>query len=181
MRFKSATALSKFLSLILRHRPELIGLTLDSQGWVDIEELMARARAHGVLLTHTRLMDIVAQSDKQRFAVSDDGQRIRAQQGHSLAIDLQLTPQTPPGRLFHGTATRSLAAIRHQGLRAGNRQYVHLSASSATALAVGQRHGAPVVITVRALAMHDQGYPFLLTANGVWLTRSAPAEFLELP
>lgn len=181
MRSKSATALSKFLSLILRHRPELIGLTLDSQGWANIEELLTGARAHGVPLTHARLVDLVAQSDKQRFAVSDDGQRIRAQQGHSLAIDLSLNPQTPPGRLFHGTATRSIHAIRREGLRPGQRQYVHLSASAATALNVGQRHGAPVVITVRALAMHDQGYPLLLTANGVWLTRSVPAEFLDLP
>lgn len=181
MQPQNATARSKFLSWVLRHRPELIGLALDPQGWADIKELLAGARAHGVPLTHALLLDVVAKSDKQRFALSDDGQRIRAQQGHSLAIDLNLTPQTPPGSLFHGTATRAIAAIRQQGLRAGNRQYVHLSALAATALTVGKRHGQPLVITVRALAMHEQGYSFLLTANGIWLTRAVPTEFLEFP
>jgi len=178
---QNATARSKFLSLVLRHRPELIGLALDPHGWADIKQLLSCARAHGVPLTHALLLDAVAKSDKQRFALSDDGQRIRAQQGHSIDIDLQLEPQTTPNELFHGTATRFATAIRQQGLIAGTRQYVHLSGLESTAVAMGQRHGKPLVLRVHALAMHAAGFPFFLTANGVWLTKTVPVKFLEFP
>jgi putative RNA 2'-phosphotransferase len=172
---------SKFLSLVLRHKPEEIGLTLDGQGWADVDQLIRLANERGQPLTRSLLDRVVAENDKKRFAFSEDGVRIRASQGHSVGVDLALPPSTPPELLYHGTATRSVDSIRSQGLRAGNRQHVHLSADVATATRVGQRHGRPVVLTVRAGAMHAAGHTFFLSANGVWLTEHVPAEYLEFP
>ena len=132
---------SKFLSLILRHRPETIGLSLDENGWVDIDELQAAARAHGKKLDRTTLDRVVATNDKRRFVISGDGKRIRAAQGHSVAIDLALEPASPPETLYHGTATRFLASITAKGLVPGRRRHVHLSADEETAVRVGSRHG----------------------------------------
>lgn len=173
-------ALSKFLSYVLRHQPQAIGLQLDMQGWAVIDELLACAVRHGTALSHEQLLQIVAESDKQRFAISADGLFIRANQGHSLAIELALTAQTPPALLFHGTASRFLAAILQQGLQKGQRHHVHLTADQATALAVGQRYGSPVLLRIDTTAMRAQGAKFYLTANGVWLTDEVAPEFLTV-
>lgn len=172
---------SKFLSLVLRHKPETIGLHLDVQGWADIEELLAKAKAQGVSLTRPQLEQIVATNDKQRFALSPDGQRIRANQGHSIKIDLGLEPQIPPPYLYHGTATRFLASIRQQGLLARGREHVHLSTDEETARRVGERHGQPVVLGIEAEAMHKAGIPFYRSANGVWLVSHVPLNNIVFP
>ena len=170
---------SKFMSLVLRHRPEHIGLVLDENGWADVDELIERAAAHGVTLTRELIAEIVATSDKRRFALDAAGRRIRANQGHSVDIDLGLEPTEPPAILFHGTAVATIAAIRNEGLKPGNRQHVHLSPDEATAIKVGQRHGRPVVLRVFAGKMWEQGTPFFCSANGVWLTPAVPPEFIE--
>ncbi len=172
---------SKFLSLVLRHKPETIGLHLDAQGWADVAELLTRAKAHGVTLTRPQLEQIVATNDKQRFAFSPDGQRIRANQGHSIRVDLGLEPQIPPPHLYHGTATRFVDSIRQQGLLARGREHVHLSADEETAVRVGKRHGNPVVLRVQAEIMHAAGVPFYRSANGVWLVAHVPPHYLVFP
>lgn len=171
--------ISKLLSLVLRHQPEAIGLTLDEQGWADVDDLLQRLADQGKPVTRECLAEVVATNAKQRFRLSDDGQRIRANQGHSLAVLLDLTPLTPPATLFHGTATRFLPAILAEGLTRRQRQHVHLSADSATATAVGQRHGKPVVLALDAAAMHRDGYLFYRSDNGVWLTDQVPPRYLR--
>jgi putative RNA 2'-phosphotransferase len=173
--------LSKFLSLVLRHKPETIGLTLDANGWADVEELLERARENGRPLTRPLLERLVAENDKQRFALSEDGKRIRANQGHSIAVDLNLRPQTPPETLYHGTASRFVDSIREQGLQCRNRQHVHLSIDEATATNVGKRHGKPVILQVRAGEMHRAGVAFYVSENGVWLTGDIAPNFLVFP
>jgi len=178
---KKLDTLSKFLSLVLRHKPEAIGLSLDAEGWAPIDELITLANARGKGFTVSLLNEVVATNDKQRFAISADGTRIRANQGHSLAVDLKLQAQTPPEILFHGTATRFVASIRKQGLIAGSRQYVHLSTNKETALTVGSRYGVPVLLQVDALAMQQAGHVFFLSDNGVWLTAAVPEKYLKFP
>lgn len=173
--------ISRFLSLILRHDPGRIGLTLDGAGWASVDDLLARAADAGTPISPSELRETVATNDKRRFALSDDGTRIRASQGHSVRIDLGLEPQRPPTRLFHGTARRHLDAIRASGLVPGSRQHVHLSSDAATATAVGKRHGAPVVLGVASGAMHAAGHRFFQSENGVWLTAAVPTAFLTLP
>lgn len=170
--------MSKFLSLVLRHNPGKIGLTLDPQGWVAVDELLAAANQHGVPLDRATLQVIVETNDKRRFALSDDGLRIRASQGHSVAVDLALDPITPPELLYHGTAAHSAPSILREGIQKRSRQHVHLSPDHATAVQVGRRHGSPVVLTVRAGAMAAAGHLFYRSANGVWLTDYVPPEFL---
>ncbi|MEM6916531.1 MAG: RNA 2'-phosphotransferase, partial [Verrucomicrobiota bacterium] len=140
------TRLSKMLSFVLRHEPEAIGLKLDSEGWAQVDELLACLRESGKSASRSELEEVVAQNNKQRFRFSDDGLRIRANQGHSIQIDLKLEPATPPHQLYHGTATRFLSSIFADGLVPGSRQHVHLSAERSTALAVGRRHGKPVTL-----------------------------------
>jgi putative RNA 2'-phosphotransferase len=170
---------SKFLSLVLRHDPAKIGLTLDAAGWAEVDELIAAAARGGVDLDRETLARVVAENDKQRFALSPDGRRIRANQGHSVDVDLGLEPRTPPALLFHGTASRFVDSIRASGLNAASRTHVHLSADAETARAVGQRHGSPVVLTVAAGRMHCDGRLFFRSANGVWLTDAVPAEYID--
>jgi putative RNA 2'-phosphotransferase len=170
--------LSKFLSLILRHQPDTIGLALDAQGWAVIDELIAKSDAAGTRFTRDDLLHVVQSSDKKRFSVSEDGQRIRAAQGHSVEVELGLQPQEPPAVLYHGTATRFVDAILAEGLKPQSRQQVHLSADEATAQLVGQRHGKPVVLTVDALRMHAAGFKFYRADNGVWLADQVPSGFL---
>ncbi|OEZ72685.1 RNA 2'-phosphotransferase [Janthinobacterium sp. HH103] len=173
---------SKFLSLILRHSPEKIGLALDAQGWADIGQLLAQAASHGRSISREQLDEVVARDSKTRYAISDDGLRIRANQGHSLAaVDIALPPATPPAMLYHGTASRFVAAIRAGGLLPGARNHVHLSSSRETAVAVGARHGKPVVLTVDAAAMQAQGHVFYVSDNGVWLTQAVPRAFIGFP
>ena len=176
---KSLTSTSKFLSLLLRHQPEAVGLALDASGWADVTDLIARCNQHGHLLTMASLEEIVTTNEKKRFAFNADKSKIRASQGHSIEIDLQLTPQVPPAILYHGTATRFVASIKAQGLLAGSRQHVHLSANLETASKVGQRHGKPIVLEVRAGDMHHAGLAFYQSENGVWLTEHVPVEFIK--
>jgi putative RNA 2'-phosphotransferase len=173
--------ISKFLSLVLRHQPEKIGLVLDAEGWADIDELIGKAQQSGVPVTREILDAVVENNDKQRFAISEDGRRIRAQQGHSIEVELGLDPVAPPDVLFHGTAENSVESIRIQGLIAGKRQHVHLSPDEETAVRVGTRHGRPVVLRVHTGRMHRDGFTFYLSGNGVWLTEVVPAQYLEIP
>jgi putative RNA 2'-phosphotransferase len=172
------TSISKFLSLVLRHKPQEIGLTLDPNGWASIEQLIALANAGGTALSRPVIESIVAASDKQRFAISADGACIRANQGHSVDISLGLAPQAPPAQLFHGTATRFLESIRAGGLHAGARQHVHLSSERATAEKVGSRHGKPLVLLVDSGRMARDGHLFYRSENGVWLTDSVAPAYL---
>jgi len=165
---------SKRLSYVLRHAPDSVGLTLDEHGWVDVDDLLAALR-----LTRAELDDVVARNDKQRFAVDGTGTRIRASQGHSVAVDLGYAPATPPAELFHGTADRFLASIRAEGLRPGNRHAVHLSPDTGTARRVGARRGRPVVLRVDAAAMARDGVAFTRSANGVWLVDAVPPRYLS--
>ncbi len=175
------TRISKFLSLVLRHNPEEIGLTLDGQGWASVDDLIACAGRHGRKLDRATIERVVSTNDKKRFALSDDGLRIRASQGHSVAVDLGLEPVEPPEWLFHGTATRSVESIRGEGLQPSGRVHVHLSVDEPTAIKVGSRHGRPVVLKVRAGEMHRSGIAFYRSENGVWLTGPVDPGFLEFP
>jgi putative RNA 2'-phosphotransferase len=177
----SLVKLSRFLSLVLRHRPETIGLTLDPNGWAKVDELLEHANRAGHRITRPLLDRVVAENDKRRFAFSEDGRRMRASQGHSIEIDLELTPSEPPETLYHGTVNRFLESIRAVGLRPGDRQYVHLSRDLETATQVGRRRGRPVILAIRAREMHAAGMAFCLSANGVWLTERVPAPFIQFP
>lgn len=178
---KRKTHLSKFISLILRHEPQAIGLELGPEGWVRVDALLAGMNGKGESISLDELQEIVATSEKKRFAFSDDGLLIRANQGHSVDVEITFEKATPPEILFHGTATRFLESIRAKGLQKQNRQHVHLSADEATAIKVGQRHGTPIVLRVRAERMNNAGFSFYIAPNGVWLTDSIPPEFLEFP
>ncbi len=169
---------SKFLSFVLRHKPEAIGLELDANGWVSLESLIEKA-ATEMSLDRALVLEVIRTSDKQRFALSENGQNIRANQGHSVKVDLQLQEREPPSVLFHGTATRFLESIQAQGLRPGKRHHVHLSADRETAVAVGSRHGKPVVLSIAADRMRAEGFIFFLSENGVWLTEKVPPGFLS--
>ncbi|MEG3791676.1 RNA 2'-phosphotransferase [Lysobacter sp. CCNWLW3] len=175
------TRISKLLGLVLRHRPEAIGLRLDGEGWADIGELIACAGAHGRRISREQLQAVVRDNDKRRYAISDDGQRIRARQGHSIEVDLGLEAREPPALLYHGTATRHADSIREQGLLKRSRQHVHLSADEGTARAVGARHGPPLVLRIRAADLHARGCVFHLSENGVWLTDAVAPEFIDWP
>lgn len=168
--------ISKFLSLVLRHRPEAIGLGLDDNGWANIDELLEKS---GKGWTRGQIEETVKHNDKQRFALSDDGQMIRANQGHSVNIDLGFTPTTPPEYLYHGTATKFIDSIMRQGLLPRSRQHVHVSADTDTATQVGKRHGKLVILRIPALAMHQAGHVFFQATNGVWLTEHVPPDDLE--
>jgi putative RNA 2'-phosphotransferase len=171
---------SKFLSYVLRHEPQSIGLALDSEGWADIADLIVKANQYGHEINEDMVRAIVQNSDKKRFAISDEGLRIRAVQGHSASnVDIQYQPEVPPEFLYHGTATRFLASILQQGLIAKQRHHVHLSHDTETANAVGKRYGKPVVLIINALKMHQQGFKFFRAANGVWLTDHVPVEFVN--
>ncbi len=169
---------SKFLSLILRHKPDEIGLKLDAQGWADVDELLRHLKKAGRRLSREELVLIVESNDKKRFTLSEDGQSIRAAQGHSIEVDLNLEPRQPPPELYHGTATANLDAIFSTGLRPGRRNQVHLSHDQATAVKVGQRHGKPTVLRVDSAGMYAAGYVFFQADNGVWLTDSVPPDYL---
>ncbi len=172
------TRISKFLSYVLRHRPQAIGLALDAQGWASIDELIEKARPQ-MALNRELIEQVVSTNDKQRFALSEDGTHIRASQGHSLDVDIGLEPCVPPALLYHGTATRFMDSINRDGLVSGRRQHVHLSLDAETAHAVGRRHGKPVILQIDTKAMHEQGMLFYVSANGVWLTEHVPTRFIS--
>jgi putative RNA 2'-phosphotransferase len=181
MNRKQRVRLSKFLSLVLRHKPEVAGITLDRRGWASVEELLEGCRRRGRPISREELDEVVATNDKGRFALSADGTRIRAVQGHSVPVDLGYEPRTPPEFLYHGTARRFLDGIQREGLRSRGRQHVHLSSDAETAVKVGQRHGRPVVLRVHAGQMAREGHAFFLSENGVWLTERVPARYLDAP
>ena len=178
---KENTRNSKFLSFVLRHHPESAGLKLGEGGWVQVDELLAGCRRAQRPLLREDLEHVVATNAKKRFEFSEDGMRIRASQGHSVEIDLQYESQVPPTVLYHGTATRFLDSIRESGLQKMQRHHVHLSAETKMTMQVGSRHGKPILLTIRATEMHDQGHEFFLSTNDVWLVEHVPAEFIEFP
>lgn len=177
---KSLVKRSKYLARHLRHQPEALGLTLDPGGWVAVDALLAAMRRHGIELSRAQLDEIVARNNKQRFSFDETGTRIRANQGHSIPVDLQLAPATPPDALYHGTSKATIGPILREGLQKMRRQHVHLSRDKATAIKVGSRHGAPIVLLVDAAAMARDGYQFFLSDNGVWLTDHVPPRYLRV-
>lgn len=171
---------SKFLSYVLRHKPQAIGISLDQEGWALIDELIEGAVSHGKVLDRELIRHVVEANDKKRFSISEDGLRIRAVQGHSTTdVDLAYTQKIPPNILYHGTAMRFLHAILEEGLKPGERHYVHLSGDAEAAATIGRRHGRPIVLEIQALRMHEQGFAFFQAKNGVWLTRQVPRVFIE--
>jgi putative RNA 2'-phosphotransferase len=171
--------LGKFLSMVLRHRPEVIRIQPDAQGWVDVHTLLNQCRAHGKPIDRDTLEAIVATNNKKRYIFSEDGLRIRANQGHSIPVELGYEPVTPPDTLYHGTAEQHVHGILSAGLLRQKRHHVHLSADLDTAEKVGIRHGKLVLFKVDAGRMHADGYRFFCSPNGVWLTDEVPAEYLE--
>ena len=180
MNEKESIRLSKFLSLVLRHRPEKIGISLDEQGWTDVALLIRQMNRNGVAITPQSLQHVVETNNKSRFAFDETKTRIRASQGHSVAVELGYTPQTPPPLLYHGTSTKYLSAILASGLEKRKRHHVHLSSDVATALQVGKRHGEAVVLRINAAAMHADKYSFFLSENKVWLTEHVPVHYISL-
>ena len=170
--------LSKFLSLILRHRPEVIGIKLDKEGWASTQELIAKLTEQGRDVDLATIQEVVRNCEKQRFKLSPDNHKIRASQGHSVSIELGLPAITPPLFLYHGTAIKNKDSILQAGLNKGNRQHVHLSADKATAIKVGQRHGKPLVLVIDTGKMHKAGIPFYQADNGVWLTDYVAPKFI---
>ncbi|KQT22325.1 RNA 2'-phosphotransferase [Chryseobacterium sp. Leaf404] len=169
---------SKFLSYVLRHHPELIGLSLDENGWANVEELIAKSTNDTQGFTFEELNEIVETNDKKRFVFNDDKTRIRANQGHSIGIDLNLKPQLPPEFLYHGTAQANFDSILENGIEKRSRQHVHLSLDKETANKVGMRHGKPVILTVKTKEMSEDGILFYLSENGVWLTDFVDAKYI---
>lgn len=176
---KQATTRSKFLSLVLRHNPETIGLQLDEQGWADVDELLRLMAAHAQQLSRDELNELVRTNAKQRFAFSSDCSKIRASQGHSIDIELGLSPTQPPEYLYHGTVAAALPAIREQGLQKMSRQHIHLSKDIGTAEIVARRRGKPIILTVKSGDMHRDGAHFFLSANGVWLTDEVAPRYID--
>lgn len=174
---------SKFLSKVLRHQPDLLRLQPNEQGWVTVTDLLKNLQQYApryVLPFDLEILqEVVQTNDKQRFAFSADGQKIRANQGHSIQIDLGYTPQEPPEILFHGTAFKNIEAILKTGVHKGKRHHVHLSPDIVTAGRVGGRHGKPIILHIQSLEMHRAGYLFYQSDNGVWLTDFVPPEFID--
>jgi putative RNA 2'-phosphotransferase len=169
---------SKFLAKHLRHAPEALGLTLQPGGWVSVDDLLGASQRVGFAISYDELIECVETNDKKRYSFDDTGDLIRANQGHSVKVDLQLEAREPPDALFHGTVERFLASILAEGLKKGKRHHVHLSQDIETARKVGARRGKPVILQVEAGKMYRQGFSFFVSANGVWLTDSVPLAFL---
>jgi putative RNA 2'-phosphotransferase len=173
---------SKFLSLILRHKPQTVGLALDRYGYVSVEALLSALNEHGWEGFNKEDLDrVVSTNNKKRFAYSSDAKYIRASQGHSIEVDLELTPTEPPAKLFHGTVKKFIPAIKSEGLQSQSRQHVHLSKDRETATNVGQRRGKPLILEIDAKAMHQAGYSFFISANEVWLAEEVPIQFITFP
>ena len=175
---RNLVTVSKFLAKHLRHAPDALGLTLQPGGWVSVDDLLAASERAGFTIAYDELIECVETNDKKRFSFDDAGDLIRANQGHSVEVDLQLQEKPPPDVLYHGTVERFLASILAEGLKKGKRHHVHLSKDVETACKVGARRGKPVILRVDAGKMHGQGFKFFLSVNGVWLTDSVPVAFL---
>jgi len=171
--------LSIFLSMLLRHKPEEANITLDEHGWADVDELLKGINDTGRVIDREILDEIVRTDNKQRYSFNEDGTLIRANQGHSISVDVELQEQEPPEFLFHGTAARSLGSILQEGLKPMSRLYVHLSVDMETALKVGRRHGEPVILGIHSGEMHKRGGAFYLSKNGVWLTEKVDVRYIE--
>ena len=171
--------LGKFISLILRHEPETIGITLDSEGWADTRELIDGINASGHTISMETLERIVRENSKQRYSFNDDRSKIRANQGHSIPVEVKMREAVPPERLYHGTADRFLDSIKRDGIRTMNRQYVHLSKDVETAFTVGRRHGRPAVLVIDTEAMTADGYVFRISDNGVWQSEDIPWRYVK--
>lgn len=180
MNEKRKTRISKFLSLVLRHKPETIGLVLDESGWVDVEKLLVACSKNNFAFSKEELAEVVATNDKKRFAFDKSKTKIRASQGHSIQIKIEFEEKKPPPTLFHGTAEAKVKLILENGLRKMSRHHVHLSSDVETARKVGNRHGKPVILQIEIKAMLEKGFKFYISANGVWLTDSVPPEFLRI-
>jgi len=178
---KENTRISKMLSLVLRHQPEKIGIHLDEQGWTDVEELINKLNENGLQIDLETLRHVVDTNQKKRFAFNDTSDKIRANQGHSVEVELGYTPQTPPDVLYHGTTGKYVEGIMTAGLQKMQRHHVHLSADTDTAAKVGQRHGKPVILTINAREMHNNGHEFFISDNGVWLTDFVAPEYITIP
>ena len=179
MNEKDKTKISRFLSLILRHSPETIDLQLDEHGWADVQELISKSAENGRRFSHEELEEILTTNDKQRFSFNEDKTKIRASQGHSVEVELQLEEKTPPEFLYHGTVERFLPNINSQGLKKMNRHHVHLSQDRTTAEKVGDRRGTALILTVRSREMKEAGFAIYLSANGVWLTDHVPVDYIS--
>lgn len=177
---KRKKKISKFLSLILRHEPEVVGLTLDKNGWADVKKLIAACAVAERKFTFSELEEIVTTNDKKRFAFNDDQTKIRASQGHSLDLEIEYEEKTPPEMLYHGTAEKNLGVIFAEGLKKMSRHHVHLSSDTETARAVGTRYGKPVIFEIDTAKMLAENYKFYVSANGVWLAEEVPPQFLKI-
>lgn len=175
---KEDVKLGRFLSLVLRHNPAAAKIKLDQQGYADVEQLLSGVNRAGWKIDRDRLERIVRENNKQRYSFNEDGTKIRANQGHSLAVDVELEQQVPPNVLYHGTASHAVDSIKAKGIVKGTRQHVHLSADVDTAHRVGSRHGKPAILTINALAMHEQGFVFYRSTNGVWLCDHVPWQYV---
>ena len=171
--------ISKFLSLVLRHNPDKIGISLDEQGWTDVDILLQKMNTQGKNVDIERLKEVVATNDKKRFAFNEDETRIRANQGHSISVDLQYETIIPPDFLYHGTVPKFMSNIQQQGLCKMSRHHVHLSDDRTTAMRVGARRGVPRILVIRSAEMHQNGYAFYKSENGVWLTDHVPSEYID--
>lgn len=180
MKEKQLVKISKYLSKHLRHQPERLGLTLETGGWVRVSDLLKACARNNFPVSPEELKEVVGKNDKKRFSFDETGEKIRANQGHSVAIDLQLKAQTPPAKLFHGTAVQNIRMIREHGLLKMGRHHVHLSADAATARRVGIRHGKPVIFEIDTAGMVAEGFEFFISENGVWLVEAVPPEFLKV-
>lgn len=173
--------ISKFLSYVLRHKPEAINLNLDTNGWASIDELLTKMSKEFIGVSIEDIKRVVESNDKQRFTFNDDHTKIRANQGHSIEVNLELNITTPPKILYHGTIADFIAAIKVEGLQKRKRQHVHLSAEIETATRVGTRRGTPIILEVNALDMHKAGFLFYLSKNDVWLTDFVPSQYIKFP
>jgi putative RNA 2'-phosphotransferase len=176
---KDLKHISKFLSLVLRHKPEEIGISMDAQGWVDVEELIEKCNRRGKSLDWVLLEEVVFTNDKQRFTFNEDSTKIRANQGHTVEVDLKLDAVEPLEFLYHGTVQKYIDAIKSDGLQRMQRQHVHLSKDLETAIKVGSRRGKPVILKINALEMHKAGHLFYVSKNGVWLCEQVPAQYIQ--